>query len=228
MKWPGDRVPSDMVNTTFIRGMLVLCLSGQGLHAAERADPLKAFLDALATLELGFTQTLLDEAGNKIETSTGVLYLKQPGRFHWAYQSPYQQRIISDGDTLWVFDQDLEQVTIRAVGDRLAQTPAAVILGDARLYTHFVQTDLGRIEGFDWIELAPRDPGARYRNIRIGFKRNSLGMMIIADHLGQTTRIDFNDVNKNSRLDSGLFRFDVPAGVDVIDERAGRAPTTGN
>ena len=212
----------------FIQSVLLLCLFSQGLYAGERADPLKAFLDELSTLESGFTQTLLDEVGTEIEKSTGVLYLKQPGQFHWAYQSPYQQRIISDGDTLWVFDQDLEQVTIRTVGDMLVQTPAAVILGDSRLEMHFVRVDLGRIEGFDWIELTPRDLDAQYRNIRIGFNRNSLGMMIIADNLGQTTRIDFNDVNKNGKLNNGLFRLDVPAGVDVIDERVSNAANVRN
>ena len=82
-----------------------------------------------------------------------------------------------------------------------------------------IQVDLGNIEGFNWVELTPRDLEAQYKNIRIGFDVKRLGMMIITDNLGQTTRIDFTDVNKNAKLSAELFNFDVPADVDVIDER---------
>ncbi len=201
--------------TIILSGLLLLTHA----YAAERADPLKAFLEELDTLESNFTQTLLDEDGSELEKTTGTLYLKQPGQFHWAYQTPYMQKIISDGEVLWIFDQDLEQITIRAMGDSLEKTPAAIILGDSKLEKHFVQVDLGKIEGFDWIELTPRDLEAQYESIRIGFNKNSLGMMIIADNLGQTTRIDFSDVSKNSKLDAELFTLSIPDDVDVIDER---------
>ena len=196
-----------LINSTFV-------------FAVERVDPLKNFLNNFETLESNFVQTLLNESGEQLEKTTGTLYLEQPGKFHWSYKEPYIQSIISNGETLWVYDEDLEQVTIRNIDSyAMEQTPAAIILGDSNLERHFVQVDLGDIEGFEWIELTPRDLEAQYNNIRIGFDRRQLGMMIITDNLGQTTRIDFSNVSKNSGLSADLFDFEIPADIDVIDER---------
>ena len=202
---------------------LVFCfciINSTLLVATERVDPLKTFLENFETLQSNFEQTLLNEDGEQLERTVGTLYLEQPGKFHWSYKEPYIQSIISNGETLWVYDEDLEQVTIRHIDSyAMEQTPAAVILGEANLEQHFVQVDMGEIEGFDWIELTPRDLEAQYKNIRIGFDKRQLGMMIISDNLGQTTRIDFSNVSKNSGLSSDLFDFEIPADIDVIDER---------
>ena len=203
-------------NKALFFSLLLLSVS---TFAAERVDPLKAFLKDFHTLKANFTQTLLNDHGEQLEKTTGVLYLEQPGKFHWTYKKPYMQQIISDGEVLWVYDEDLEQVTIRDLGNSIEQTPAGIILGQSKLEKYFIQADLGNIEGFDWIELTPRDPEAQYKNIRIGFEKNHLGMMIITDNLGQTTRIDFSNVNKNEKLAANLFSFEVPEDVDVIDER---------
>lgn len=198
----------------------ICLLFSTSLFAVERVDPLKAFLNNFETLESNFTQTLLNEDGEQLEKTTGTLYLQQPGKFHWSYKEPYIQKIISNGETLWIYDEDLEQVTIRKIDTyAIEKTPAAIILGNSNLEQHFVQTDMGNIEGFDWIELTPRDLEAEYKNIRIGFDNRRLGMMIITDNLGQTTRIDFNNVSKNIGLATSLFNLDVPDSVDVIDER---------
>lgn len=190
------------------------------VYAEERVDPLKVFLKEFETLQADFTQTLLNENGEQLEKTTGTLYLQQPGKFNWHYKEPYIQKIITNGDVLWIYDEDLEQLTIRRFdSEMIEKTPAAIILGNSRLEQHFVQVDLGNIEGFNWVELTPRDLEAQYKSIRIGFDVKRLGMMIIADNLGQTTRIDFNNANKNTKLTPELFNFETPEGVDVIDER---------
>ena len=201
--------------------IIIFCISNSAIiSAAERVDPLKVFLKEFETLQADFTQTLLNEDGEELEKTTGTLYLQQPGKFNWHYKEPYVQKIITNGELLWIYDEDLEQLTIREFqSDMIEKTPAAIILGDSRLEQHFIQVDLGNIEGFNWVELTPRDLEAQYKNIRIGFDAKRLGMMIIVDNLGQTTRIDFKDVNKNAELSAKLFNFDVPADVDVIDER---------
>lgn len=196
---------------------LFIALHTVSVVAAENA--LSSFLDKLDSLQSNFTQTLIDENGQALETSSGVLYLKQPGKFHWAYNNPYEQKIISDGESLWIYDVDLEQVTIRTMDETLEQTPAGIILGGTDIDAYFVQKQLGSIEGYDWIELTPRDPETQYNFIKLGFNDSNLGMMIIDDNLGQTTRIDFDQVNRNTSLDAGLFSLDLPANVDVIDER---------
>lgn len=201
------------------RLFLSLCIAFYTVPIVAADNALSAFLDKLDSLQSSFTQTLVDENGQPLETSSGVLYLKQPGKFHWAYKDPYEQKIISDGESLWVYDVDLEQVTIRTMDETLEQTPAGIILGGTDIDAYFVQKNLGSIEGYDWIELTPRDPETQYNFIKLGFNGSNLGMMIIDDNLGQTTRIDFDQVNRNSTLDAGLFSLDLPANIDVIDER---------
>ena len=161
----------------------------------------------------------MDEQGTELEKSTGVLYLAQPGRFHWSYQAPYVQQIITDGQSLWVYDEDLQQVTIKPLGESIRQSPAAVILGDEQIDAHFVRIALGNIDGYDWIELTPRDIESEYKQIRIGFDDAKLGLMIIFDNLDQVTRIDFSDPKRNAALDDDLFTLDIPSGVDIFDER---------
>ncbi len=201
--------------------VIIFCISNCAfVSAAERVDPLKVFLKEFETLQADFTQTLLSENGEQLEKTTGTLYLQQPGKFYWHYKAPYVQKIITNGEVLWIYDEDLEQITIREFkSDMIEKTPAAIILGNSRLEQHFIQVDLGNIDGFNWVELTPRDLEAQYKNIRIGFDAKRLGMMIIADNLGQTTRIDFNDVHKNKKLSAELFNLEIPADVDVIDER---------
>jgi outer membrane lipoprotein carrier protein len=197
---------------------ILLCFYS-GSFAENSNDPLQKFLANFESMEATFIQSLINENGEELEKTEGILYLQQPGKFHWSYQIPYTQKIISNGDVLWIFDEDLEQITIREMGDAIEQTPAGIILGNKPINEHFVQVNMGIIEGFDWIELTPRDLEAQYRNIRLGFDQNRLGMMIIADNLGQTTRIDFSNLKKNTELSSTLFYLEIPDNVDVIDER---------
>ena len=195
------------------RLILLFCLFFIRASAWASDDPLTNFLDKLDSLQSDFTQTLINEKGQALEKTSGVLYMKQPGKFYWAYQQPYSQKIISDGSTLWIYDEDLEQVTIRTMGDSIDQTPAGIILGDSDLNKHFVQVEMGKIEGFDWVELTPRDPETQYRLIKLGFDQDNLGMMIIEDNLGQTTRIDFQSINRNVELDNSLFSLTLPEDV---------------
>ena len=203
--------------------LALLCFARPVLAAEAAPDPLARFLTDFQSLQAGFVQTLINEAGEWLERTEGVLYLQQPAKFHWAYQTPYQQKIITDGELLWIFDADLEQVTIREAGVAIRQTPAAVILGDTDIGAHFIRLEMGRIEGFDWIKLRPKDAESQYDHLRFGFDHNRLAMLIIEDKLGQIIRIDFKDVVKNAELAADLFQLQIPAGVDVIDERRIRA-----
>ena len=199
--------------------LILLLLQTPLALAADTSDPLQRFLDGFESLEANFVQSLINENGEELERTEGVLHLQQPGKFHWSYETPYTQKIISNGDVLWVFDEDLEQLTIREMGNAINETPAGIILGNNDIAEHFLQVNMGVIEDYDWIELTPKNLEAQYKNIRFGFDESKLGMMIIVDNLGQTTRIDFSDVKKNIKLTSNLFEFEIPEGVDVIDER---------
>ena len=186
--------------------------------SANNNNPLQYFLTDLNTLEAKFFQTLINENGDKLEKTEGILYLKTPGSFFWHYQKPYEQKIISNGNKLWIFDEDLEQVTIKNIDNKIEQTPAGIILGNQSIKEHFVQVNMGIIDSYDWIELTPKDLDAQYKSIKIGFNNDNLGMMIIVDNLEQITRIDFADAKKNIKLSSEIFNFIVPDNIDIFDE----------
>jgi outer membrane lipoprotein carrier protein len=187
--------------------------------AEEDKGHIQKFLQGLDTWQVNFEQTLHNERGEKLEKVKGVLYLQRPGKFHWAYEDPYKQQIITDGETLWIYDEDLEQVTIRDISGSMKQTPAYIIVGNENIEEYFVMIDMGEIEGYDWVELTPRDIEAQYSSIRFGFDHDNLGMMVIYDNLGQVTRIDFSDDKRNIQLDTILFMFEPPPNIDVIDDR---------
>jgi len=187
--------------------------------AEENTDPLAFFLNKLESYQADFRQTLSNEQGEALETSTGKVYMQNPGRYRWEYEQPYVQLLITDSETLWIYDKDLEQVTIKNVAGAIDNTPAAIISGQQNITENFVVVNMGVIEGFDWVELTPRDIESQYRSIRLGFDKNSLIMMILNDNLGQITRIDFLNPERNQRFGGPLFTFEIPEGVDVIDER---------
>ena len=189
------------------------------IHAGEIDNPLNNFLHNLESFKADFTQTLSNERGDILEISSGEVYLQNPGKFRWVYKEPYAQLIITDGETLWLYDQDLEQVTIRDVSKTIDKTPAAIISGQENIDEYYVSIDLGEIEGYDWIELTPRDIENQYSSVRLGFNKNELGMMVLFDNLGQITRIDFQNPVRNKRFGGPLFTFEVPENVDVIDDR---------
>ena len=211
-----------MLRLTRVFSTLCICFVlgvFQDSAAGENTDPLAFFLDQLDSFQADFKQTLSNEQGEVLETSTGKVYMQNPGRYRWEYEVPYEQLLITDSNTLWIYDKDLEQVTIKDVSQAIDNTPAAIISGKQNIHENFVVVNMGMIEGFDWIELTPRDIDNQYRSVRIGFDKNNLGMMILNDNLGQITRIDFLNPVRNQRLGGPLFTFEMPQGVDVIDER---------
>lgn len=198
---------------------LAILLSGSS-YADEPTHPLDQFLNNLESYTADFKQTLSSENGEVLEVSTGVVYMQNPGKFRWVYKEPYSQVIVTDGMTLWIYDEDLEQVTVRDISKTIDSTPAAIISGKEKIDRYYLTEELGKIEGFDWIELTPRDTENQYRNIKLGFdENNNLIMMILSDNLGQITRIDFSNPVRNEKQGEMLFMFEIPEGVDVIDER---------
>ena len=199
---------------------VILFLTATISANAENDTPLDKFLNKLDTFQADFKQTLINEKGEELETVTGIVYMQSPGKFRWDYKDPYSQIIITDGITLWIYDKDLEQVTIKDISGTIDDTPAAILSGEENINEHFVIIPMGDIYGYDWIELTPKDIENQYSRIRMGFDKDKLGMMVMFDNLGQTTRIDFQNSRRNKSLESSLFTFEPPEGVDVIDDRS--------
>ncbi len=210
---------NNMAKLKLILFIFIYFFSATLSNAESLNDPLQNFLKNLESLEVRFIQKLVNENGEELEKTEGVLYLQRPEKFYWHYQKPYSQKIISNGNILWIFDEDLEQVTVKNIDNRIDETPAGIILGNKSIQEHFVHLNMGVIDGYDWVELTPKNLEAQYKNIKMGFDGDKLGMMIITDNLEQTTRIDFSDFKKNITLSSSIFNFEVPNNVDIYDER---------
>ena len=182
-------------------------------------DLLKRFLGNMQTLEANFKQTLVDDQGIELESTSGVVFLNRPDKFRWDYQNPYAQTIVTNGELLWFYDEDLEQVTIKDVSTSIENTPAAIFGNYEDLDAQFIIIALGNIEEYDWVELTPRDIESQYDSIRLGFDKDKLGMMVMFDNLSQVTRIDFTDEVLNKKMNDELFNFVPPQGIDIFDDR---------
>ena len=170
---------------------------------------------ALDAVRADFVQELIDRDGKTSDRAVGTLYLKKPGRFRWDYTQP-QQLIVSDGETLWLYDPELEQATVRKVKDTLSQTPAMLLAGESHVKDSFVVTAQGREGDIDWVQLVPKKNDTDFKQLRLGFVGGNLKRMEFADKLNQLTRIELTKVERNAKLPDSLFRFVAPPGVDVI------------
>jgi len=202
-----------------VAGLVGPARAGLAADTTAPSNALETFLAGLDTFSAGFEQTLLNELGEEMEKSVGALYVERPGKFQWAYWEPFPQLIVSDGRSLWIYDEDLEQVTIRDVTASIDDSPAALLGGDVDVDTHYVVIEAGESEGVQWLELTPRDIESQYETVRLGFRDGELAAMELFDNLGQKTRIVFQDVRRNPPLEQKLFAFTPPEGVDVVDER---------
>ena len=191
---------------------------------AQPAARLQAFLAGLQSFAADFQQVLLSEFEEPLEVSAGQARLTRDGRFLWRYTRPYSQQIVSDGEAVWIYDEDLRQVTINRAA-ALEDTPLAIFSGRARLDERYDITAAASEDGIEVIDLRPRaaateGDGLQYSKIRFALRGDELLSLVLHDALGQITNIEFSNARRNAPLDEGLFRFTIPNGVDVIDNRA--------
>jgi len=200
-------------------GLGLFMIANSGL-ASEKM--LRAFFTEVKTLRATFSQKVTDESGMTLDSTSGTFYLSRPGRFRWDYNSfdpdvPQGQQIISDGKLITFYEPDLETATQRSFLDAVEQVPTMVLMqsgGD--LDRHFRINDFGLTDGLSWVALKPRDEEAGYRELMIAFSASQLNTIVLTDGLGNETRLTLNNVRSNPKIDAKVFRFDAPAGVDVV------------
>nr|WP_246174156.1 outer membrane lipoprotein chaperone LolA [Paraburkholderia hayleyella] len=156
--------------------------------------------------------------------ASGTFLFARPGKFIWAYEKPYQQLLQADGDKLYVYDKDLNQVTVRKLGGALGASPAAILFGSNDLEKNFTLHDAGVKAGIDWLELTPKARDTQFQRVGIGFRNGNLEAMELYDVFGNVTLLTFSKMQKNPPLPAGQFRFTTPSGADVIDSE-GVGPT---
>jgi outer membrane lipoprotein carrier protein len=184
----------------------------------DTAAVLERFLAAADTLSADFRQLPVDAGTPAGMVSSGRFYVSRPGRFRWEYVEPAEQLVVSDGARLWMYDADLEQVTVRSVDDSLEGTPAMLLSGRGRLADSFSFGASYAEGGLEWIELRPLNERPEFKALRVGLADGVIGAMEVIDSLEQVTRIEFTGVELGGELDPELFRFEPPPGVDVIGQ----------
>lgn len=195
----------------------VLCLFASFATTADSAlSQLETFIFKIDTYKANFEQTLYDEDSEPLQRSVGSLQLKRPGRFVWTYTEPEEQQIIADGLRLWMYDKDLEQVTVNSIDERVAGTPLALLMRATPLEDSFAIEELGAVEDIDWLELTPLLESSDFEQIFVGMNKGELAALELRDNFGQATQIVFSEFESGIELSDELFVFKVPDGVDVI------------
>ena len=202
----------------FITGLLLVTAS-LGAHAADTARAkLDAFARDLKSVSGDFEQHVADPNKHADKTSRGTLALKAPRQFRWDVSAPYKQLIVADGEKVWIYDPDLEQVTVRAQGTEEAHSPLTVLTDLAQLDREYVSTEQGEHDGLSWLRLKSKDKEPQFEYADLGFDAQGLARMAFKDTLGNSTEIRFSNWRRNAALPPGDFKFAPPPGVDVIGD----------
>lgn len=204
-----------------MKRLCVLLLAGLALsaQAGEATDRLNAFFTAKGGLRANFVQTVQNPAFDQPEVMRGTLLLLRPNRFRWDYQEPYKQQIVADGERLWLYDEELEQVVVKPLDAALGDTPAMLLSGGGSITERFTLKELAdRGDGFVWLQLTPRQEDSGFEAVRLAFDTHDLRRMELVDGFGQITRMLFSDVTRDANITAAAFRFVLPMGVDVIGD----------
>jgi outer membrane lipoprotein carrier protein len=200
------------------RTLMLLCLAlAPALAAASTVEHLKSLLDQTTTARARFAQMVLDQNMKMLQQASGTMQFSRPGKFRWEYNKPYEQTIVGDGSRLWIYDRDLNQVTVRKLDRALGASPAALLAGSdiEKSYTLRIAGSEG---GLDWLEAIPRTRDTAFERVRLGFSKTGLEAMELRDQFGQLTVIRFADLERNVKLPAQAFTFTPPKGVDIISE----------
>ncbi len=186
--------------------------------ASEAVDRLSVFLDGLQTLKAEFEQTVVVAGQQEAKASAGILYLSRPGKFRWSYTLPIGQEVVADGNRVWLYDAELEQVSHQSQERALRGTPALLLSETAPIEKHFEVISLRDRGGLHWVELIPRNAESEITKVLVGFDGDRLDRLEMIDSFGQVSRFLFREIERNPPLEASLFRFDPPSGVDILGD----------
>ena len=202
--------------------MRFLLFSMVFLASAVHADSLerfKSFLRDTQSARADFEQKVYGRDGKLMQESRGHFAFQRPGRFRWTYAKPVDQIIVGDGERVWIYDRDLNQVTVRKLSKALGSTPAALLAGAGDVEKAFELRDIGSRDGLEWLEARPKEPEAGFEVVRMGFGPAGVQAMELVDNFGHTTRLRFSNLQRNPKIDPAEFRFRPPEGADVLGEK---------
>ena len=202
---------------TIVAALMFLMLA-LPVQAGEGRERLQGFISTMQNFSARFEQVVLTERDEVMQVTEGRVYLRRPGQFRWDYETPFRQQIISDGDQLWSYDEDLAQVLVQPIDAALTQTPLMLLTDPQPLDNNFVITEEGMIDDLLWVALEPKGDDAEFLRVLIGLDERMIRRMVLYDPLGQQTRIRFTQTVLNGPMPATLFQFTPPDGVDLIQQ----------
>lgn len=197
---------------------LSLMFTGMSVAQASAIEQFKSFVVNTKTAKGEFLQVQIKSTNgvSKIgKTSSGTFKFARPGKFVWSYLKPYEQVLQADGDKLYMYDKDLNQVTIKALGNAIGSSPAAILFGSVDLDKNFTLKDAGVTNGIEWLEAIPKEKDSQFELIRIGMKDGLPVGMELRDSFGQISTVNLNNFERNPNFSADHFKFVVPKGADV-------------
>lgn len=201
-----------------IPAFLLLLIVSYGANAAA-TDRLKSFMASTHSAQANFTQEVQDRNGRRIQSASGTMQFVRPGKFRWEYRKPYEQLIVGDGKKFWLYDVDLEQVTVKKLDAALGSSPAALLSGSNEIERGFALKNIEGRDGLEWLQATPRSAESTFEKILMAFNaRSELVVMELHDAFGQHTVLRFTDLKSNPSLSPERFRFTPPKGADVLGE----------
>lgn len=208
----------------FKRLFAIYLIAGCAISArAGGMESLESFVRTVKSGRADFSQVVTSPARDaqpaRSKTSSGTFEFSRPNRFKFVYSKPFEQTIVADGQTLWLYDVDLNQVTARKQATALGSTPAALIASAADLRAlekEFLLADLPERDDMQWVQATPKARDSQLQNVRLGFRQNQLAVLEILDSFGQRSVLTFKAFQANVALDANSFQFKPPAGADVV------------
>ena len=199
-------------------GALALSLAFAGAAQAGALEQFKSFVGSTKAARGEFVQTQLkkSDTSKAVAPASGSFIFARPGKFIWTYVKPYEQLLQADGEQLYIYDKDLNQVTIKKLGDALGSSPAAILFGSNDLEKNFTLSEAPVRDGLEWLNAVPKAKDSQFQQISIGLKNGTPAAMELRDSFGQTSVLMFNKFEKNPSLGAQQFKFVTPKGADVF------------
>jgi len=195
--------------------LVLFCLDAE----ASAIERFKTFSRTTQSARADFEQKVMDRGGKTVQQSKGNFIFQRPGKFRWVYAKPADQLIVGDGQRVWIYDRELNQVTVRKLSRALGSTPAALLAGSTEVEKAFELSEGGMRDGLEWLEAKPREREAGFDRVRMGFGSAGVEAMELVDHFGQTTLLRFTNLARNPKVDPAEFQFTPPKGADVLGEK---------
>lgn len=202
----------------FAKIFAVLLMAGLTSTAwAGGRDTLNQFFTQVDTMQAGFTQQVVDDKGKVRQSSSGTVFLSRPGKFRWEYSAPDKHQIVADGRNVWVYDVELDQVTVKPMKQALSAAPVGMLLQKQPVEKQFAVQDM-EADGskLEWFRLTPHKKDSDFTSMDLGIGANGINEMILNDKFGQMTYIKFQNMRTNVGIEGSRFSFTPPKGADVI------------